>query len=246
LRAADEVKDGEDDARYRPERPIPRGLVSLRLIVGIGVALAPVAAVAAYAFYPPLLGVLALVWLWLGLMSLEFFVPEWLKARPLLYLVSHMAIMPLIDLFVTATEWLPHGAHPAPSLWFFLALSFANGCVLELGRKLYAPQNERVGVETYSALYGSRRAAAMWLGATFLAYALLLCVGVAAGHGLLVGGLGALMLAFAAREGLRYRRLPDAAAQKRMDLTAGLWVFGCYALAGYAPFLAALVSKDFA
>lgn len=246
LRAADEVKDGEDDARYRPERPIPRGLVSLRLVVGLGVALAPVAAFAAFAYYPPLLGVLALAWLWLGLMSVEFFAPAWLKARPLVYLVSHMAIMPLIDLFVTATEWLPHAAHPAPSLWFFLALSFANGCVLELGRKLYAPHNERVGVETYSALYGPRRAAAMWLGAVVVAFLLLVCVGVAAGDGVLVAALGAFMLALAAREGLRYRARPDDAAQKRMDLTAGLWVFGCYALAGYAPFLSSFASRVFA
>jgi hypothetical protein len=27
-------------------------------------------------------------------MSFEFGVPDWLKARPVLYLVSHMAIMP--------------------------------------------------------------------------------------------------------------------------------------------------------
>ena len=32
-------------------------------------------------------------------MTAEFFVPEWLKARPFLYLVSHMAIMPFIDLY---------------------------------------------------------------------------------------------------------------------------------------------------
>ena len=43
LRACDEYKDGPDDRRYRPERPIPRGLVSLRLILGIGAGLVPVA-----------------------------------------------------------------------------------------------------------------------------------------------------------------------------------------------------------
>ena len=243
LRAADEVKDGDDDAKYRPERPIPRGLVSLRLIVGLGVALAPVAALAAFVYHPPLLAVLALVWLWLGLMSAEFFVPEWLKARTLVYLVSHMAIMPLIDLFVTATEWLRHAAHPPAALWFFLALSFANGCVIEFGRKLWAPQNERVGVETYSGLYGPRRAGAMWLGAVCLAYVLLVGVGVASGHGVLVATLGAAMLACAARVVLAYRAAPTPQAQARMDVVAGLWVFGCYALAGYAPLLARLFAK---
>ncbi len=43
LRAADEVKDLEDDRRHRPERPIPRGLVSPRLIVGPALGAVPLA-----------------------------------------------------------------------------------------------------------------------------------------------------------------------------------------------------------
>jgi hypothetical protein len=60
-------------------------------------------------------------------------IAHWLKARPFLYLVSHMLIMPLIDLFVTATEWLTRAGSPPAGLWLFLLLSFANGCVLEIG-----------------------------------------------------------------------------------------------------------------
>src|SRR5580700_9637550 len=112
LRACDEIKDAEDDRRYRPERPIPRGLVSLRLIVGIGIAAVPIATAATAVLDLRLLGPLALVWLWLALMTAEFFVPAWLKARPFLYLVSHMLIMPLIDFFVTGCEWLKVGGGP--------------------------------------------------------------------------------------------------------------------------------------
>src|SRR5712691_10597834 len=41
LRIADEFKDCADDARYRPYRPVPRGLVSLRElgVLGVGAAL---------------------------------------------------------------------------------------------------------------------------------------------------------------------------------------------------------------
>jgi 4-hydroxybenzoate polyprenyltransferase len=38
MRVCDEYKDLDDDRRYRPNRPIPRGLVSLRLILGLGMA----------------------------------------------------------------------------------------------------------------------------------------------------------------------------------------------------------------
>ena len=105
MRAFDEAKDLEDDRRYRPERPIPRGLVSLGTILTLaGLAGAAMLALAG-SWTPGTLATLLLVWLWLALMTAEFGAPAWLKARPLLYLVSHMAIMPLIDLMLTGIEW---------------------------------------------------------------------------------------------------------------------------------------------
>ena len=38
MRIADEFKDAEEDARYRPYRPVPRGLVTLRELAIIAVA----------------------------------------------------------------------------------------------------------------------------------------------------------------------------------------------------------------
>ena len=239
LRASDEVKDLEDDARYRPERPIPRGLVSLRLIVGLALACAPVAALLAASLGLAVVAPLAAVWLWLALMSVEFFAPHWLKARPFVYLVSHMAIMPLIDLFVTATEWLPHGLHPPPGLGWFLGLSFANGCVLEIGRKIWAPENEREGVETYSALLGPARATLLWLATLCLACALLIGVGFAVGAPGLVAAIGLAALAAVAIAASAFLRNPTPAGQKRIDALAGLWVLVCYGTAGFAPHLLA-------
>ena len=120
-------------------------------------------------------------------MTVEFFVPDWLKARPILYLVSHMAIMPLLDLFVTGAEWLPASGRPASALVLFLALSFVNGCVLEIGRKIWAPDNEREGVETYSGLWGVQGASAVWIAMTGLSFLLLIGVGLATGHALATG-----------------------------------------------------------
>ena len=234
MRVCDEIKDIEDDRAYRPERPIPRGLVSLRQIVGLGSATIPVAVVLALIWGHGLIWLLLLVWGWLAAMTFEFGVPEWLKARPVLYLLSHMAIMPLIDLLLTGVEWTRSGA-PHPALWLFLALSFANGCVLELGRKLWAPESERDGVETYSKLWGPKRAAAVWL--VFIAIALLLLLGVgwATNAFLPIAVLG-LAGAFACLwAGRGYAGNPTVEAEKRIDTFAGLWVFLCYASAGFVP-----------
>jgi len=237
LRVLDEIKDADDDARFRPERPIPRGLVSLRLIVGLGLATVPLALGATLIVEPTIAPLLLLVWGWMALMTREFFVPAWLKARPVAYMISHMAIMPLIDLFVTGSEWRPYGA-PPPGLGLFLALSFANGCILEIGRKLWAADSERPGVETYSALWGPRRAATVWLGCLVLAFALLIAVGFATGAPLATGVIGTVALIFAGRAALAYRRAPTPRTQAGADSGAGAWVFACYAAAGFAPTIA--------
>ncbi len=234
MRVCDEWKDLEDDRRLRPDRPIPRGLISLRAVLSLGLASLPLTAFAAWAWHPPLLWPLALVWLWLAAMTAEFGVADWLKARPVLYLISHMAIMPLIDLLLTAMEWLPAGG-PAFWLWLFLALSFVNGCVLEIGRKLWAPESEIAGVDSYSGLWGPRKGAAIWAGAVLASWALLVGVGAVTGALWVALGIGGAGVLFCLRAAMAYAAAPSIAAQKRLDTLAGLWVFLCYALAGFAP-----------
>ena len=236
MRVCDEVKDLDDDRRFRPERPIPRGLVSLRLIASLGLVTVPIALALALSWGAGLVWLLLLVWIWLAAMTVEFGGPAWLKARPVLYLLSHMAIMPLIDLLLTGIEWRPAGS-PHPGLWWFIGLSFANGCVLELGRKLWAPVNERDGVETYSRLWGPRRAAMVWLGFVGLAFGLLVGFGAAVGYPRILAVVGFTGLVACFWAGLRYRRNQTTADEQRGDMIAGVWVFMCYAAAGFLPLL---------
>lgn len=236
MRVCDEYKDLEDDRLYRPDRPIPRGLVSLRLIITLGLISLPITALTAWLWHPPVLWLLALVWIWLAAMTAEFGAADWLKARPVLYLLSHMAIMPLIDLLLTGLEWMPGGG-PQTGLWLFLALSFVNGCVLEIGRKLWSPENEIPGVDTYSGLWGVQKAARIWAGCVLLSFALLLGVGAATGVVWLSAALGGVGVAICLGIAASYARSPTAKAEKRMDISAGLWVFACYAIAGFLPVL---------
>jgi 4-hydroxybenzoate polyprenyltransferase len=241
LRAADEYKDFDEDARYRTERAVPRGLVSLKLVLWLAVGAALVIVALTLSIAPKLLVPLCLLWLWLGLMTAEFFVPAWLKARPFVYLVSHMAIMAFIDFYVTAAEWLPHAPLPPAGIWIFVVLSCVNGCVLEFGRKIWAPQNERTGVETYSGLLGPCRAAQIWIGLCVLAWALLSFIGFLAGGSWITLILGALALIAVGIVGLQFMRSSTPQLQGRLDTAAGLWVLACYAIAGFSPYLGQLL-----
>ena len=237
MRAADEVKDAETDRLHRPERPVPRGLVSLRLVAGLGLASALPALAAAWMLAPGLVPVLAAVWAWMALMTVEFFQAERLRASPVLYLVTHMAIMPLVDLALTACEWIPASSSPPAGIWTFLWMSFCNGCVMEFGRKTWSPEQERPGVETYSSSWGIPRSLLALSLAAAGAAAGLFAYGLHSGSPLPVAVPGAAALAFVLLAVVRFRRAPDAARQKRLEAASGIWVLACYLAAALSPML---------
>lgn len=162
LRVADEFKDADIDRRFRAHRPVPRGLVSLQELACVGMALAFLQAGLALIVDWRLALILVGTWAYMGLMTVEFFVPDWLKARPLIYLLSHMLVMPMIALLASAAYWLPQGSFVPDGLGWLLGGSFFLGIVLEIGRKLRAPADEESGVETYSASWGVPMATVTW------------------------------------------------------------------------------------
>ena len=237
MRACDEHKDLETDTKYRPERAIPSGLVSLKLIVVLACGLGLVAIALTASVSLRLLIPLFAVWVWLTLMTFEFFVPKFLLRHAGLYLVSHMAIMPLIDLYATAGDWIVRAEAPPAGLEYFLALSFFNGCVLEIGRKIWTPENEREGVETYSGLLGYKKAAMIWVGICCISLALM--AGLAVRLNVLVPVLigNGLLLAFIAFKAFKFMKAPTVSGEKSIDSLAGIWVLTGYAFIGFMPFI---------
>lgn len=174
LRVADEFKDFEIDAEFRPHRAVPRGLVSLNELARLAYVGAAMQFLIALSTDIGLIPILIGVWAYIGLMTKEFFVKNWLLRNPAVYLVSHMLVMPLIAFYVSSFDWLCDCREIPEGLGWLLLLSFCCGLVLELGRKIKVPEEERTGVETYSGLWGSKMAITLWtasVGASVFAYA---------------------------------------------------------------------------
>lgn len=235
LRIADEFKDKEEDRRWRPYRPVPRGLVKLSELRLVFIGAAILQAVAAVALDPRLILVLALAWSYLALMSVEFFCRDWLKGRPVFYLVSHMGIMPLVDYFGTACEWLPRGSGTPAGLGWFLTASFCNGIVIELGRKLRQPEDEEEGVETYSRLWGMRGASLVWLGAMLTTLVCAVMAGARIGFAVPIGAALSLLLVIATVTAARYNRHRLKGAG--LETITGVWTLVLYLMLGLIPLL---------
>lgn len=235
LRIADEFKDHDDDVRFRPYRAVPRGLITLRELGVLAVIALAGQAASCWLSTPALLLPLAAVWLWVGLMTREFFASRWLVAHPLAYLVSHMAVMPLITFLVSAFDWLPAVGGPRTGLGWLMALSFALGAVFELGRKIRAPADEEDGVATYTRLWGPTGAVTAWLTALALSGALALAAGAAIGAPVPVACFVVLVAALAAAAARGFLRAPDARVARRLEAISAGAMIGSLILLGPVP-----------
>lgn len=244
LRIADEFKDLEDDSRYRPYRPVPRGLVTLRELAWVGVGAALVQLLLALALDPTILWILAIAWVYLALMTREFFAPRWLKRHPVTYMASHMMILPLVDLYATACDWWAGGDHQLPrGLYWFLIVSYLNGVVIEIGRKTRVAVDEETGVETYSALWGTGGAIRAWmiavLATAFAAWRASARIGTATPMLVLL----AVLVAGCAVVALRVARSQASGSGKAIEVMSGVWTIFMYVGLGAAPLVYFLWSQ---
>jgi 4-hydroxybenzoate polyprenyltransferase len=235
LRIADEFKDFEEDARHRPYRPVQRGLVTLRELGVLFAIGAVVQLLLALWLNPRLLPLLAITWVYLAAMSKEFFVGDWLRPRYVLYMLSHMVIMPLVDLYATSTDWLSAGDRaPRGLLWFLLA-SYCNGLAIEMGRKIRSPQDEENGVATYSRLWGRAVAVGGWWAAMIGTFVFAVAAALYARvpwltSSILAGGLTGGVIV-----GVCFLRRPIPGRGKWIERYSGVWTLMLYLGLGLLP-----------
>lgn len=238
LRVSDEHKDLVDDTRWRPYRPVPRGLVTLGELRTVAIVAMGIQLLLALWLAPRLMGLLALVWGYMWLMTREFGLHDYLRAHPVHTLWTHMLIIPCIDLYATACDWMtvPGGAATVRTgLIWFLAASFFNGMVVEIGRKLRAPQDEEEGVETYSRLWGRTPALAAWLAVMLVTAGCAVTAAMYVDAVWLVATVLGMVLIVSTVVGMQFARGAVAGSGKRMELLAGVWTLALYVTVGIVP-----------
>jgi UbiA prenyltransferase family len=235
LRVADEFKDFAEDSAARPYRPVPRGLVRLSELRNLALAALLIQCGLVWWLDARLLVPMAVVTLYLGLMTREFFVGRWLRAHATTYLLSHQVILPLIYFFIAACDWLPAGRVPSGIVWI-LGMGYFSGMVVEIGRKIRAPGDEEKDVETYSALWGPRRAITAWLCVAFLSGACATRAAHEIGATRLVGAVAMAvfwLLLFLANRFLAHM---TSGAGKKIDAASGVWTVCVHLALGAALF----------
>lgn len=236
LRISDEFKDHDDDIKYRKYLPVPRGLITLKELRNAAVLIL-ILQIAVLYFFPHFAGMYVLVMAYLYLMYKEFFVHAWLKERQLLYVFSHMAIIPLVDLLASAAHWSGAGIPPPkPLIWFFL-VSFFNGMVLEFGRKIKTKDMEEEGVASYTKLYGIKGGILLWASVLTLTYLLSNVAAYSIHSPFWVYILLSVFYVTGLIPGILFLKNPTPKGSKLVEAFSGLWTMGMYLNIGALPFI---------
>ena len=125
---------------------------------------------------------------------------------------------------------------PSGLAWLLVA-SFFNGLVIEIGRKIRAPEAEERGVETYSALWGRRTATLAWWAAMLLAAVTSLPVAKAIGLSAVLAAAFGSVLTLAALAGWRFLDQPTSKRAGLFEPVSGLWTLVAYLGLGVGPWL---------
>lgn len=242
LRVCDEHKDKSDDAMYRSYLPVPRGLITLRELNIVAFISGTSAIILNAIFFPDLLLFLGLTATFLLLMRYEFFIPRWLREHQVAYITSHMIIIPLADMYASSYDWkLNNAPYPVVMLLFF-AVSYLNGIVLEIGRKLRVSETEEPGVVSYTKLWGTKTAAIIWLCIVLLNGALALVAVVYAGYSWYSHLLIIFPLVIAAWFTFRFVSLPSSKTTKVIEIISLAWALMMYLALGALPLLIQIFS----
>lgn len=237
LRIADEFKDFEEDSRFRSYRAVPRGVVTLKHLGVLGVFIGLLQLGMAYWLSPKIIFWLVLAWGYLALMSKEFFVKEWLKAHPIIYLLSHMVMMPMIVMYIVACDWVTASDTIPSGLPWLLLASYGNGIILEIGRKIRIPEDEEYGVETYSFLWGYKRATWIWVAVVFLTSFVVWMASVQVGAGQIVMWCAGLNVLIAVWMAVTFLKSMTTKVAQAIEKVSGLLIILLYLSLGLVPLL---------
>ena len=138
MRLMDELKDVEKDRIAHPQRPLPRGLLSVpevrRAVSRLGLGLLAYAAIMAVVRSPLAGAIYAFSVGYAFLMFREFFVGPALNRNALVYALTHQVIVIPMYLFCVASVDPDVGLSP-PAIWFALT-GLGASFVFEVSRKL--------------------------------------------------------------------------------------------------------------
>ena len=153
VRIIDEFKDYEEDKKYRPYRPVPRGLIKLKELRTLFVICIIIQFALTLIMNPFSLIFLLVLWIMFILMTKSFFMKKLVDKHILLEVALDEILLPTLMLYLSSFIKLD-----ITILWRLLLLSYVVSWIIEIARKVRCKKDEEKGVKTYTAVFGIPKA----------------------------------------------------------------------------------------
>ncbi len=165
VRIIDEFKDYEEDCKYRPYRPVPRGLITLKELKILFIICATLQILITLLINPKNLFFLIIVWLFFAIMTKGFFIKDFLDKHILFEVFFDEFLLPITVIYISSFVC----EFKINSFWKLLAMTYIISWIIEIARKIRCKEAEEKGVRTYTAVFGITRATILlWVLETIL------------------------------------------------------------------------------
>lgn len=234
LQIIDEFQDLQTDILQRPHLPVPSGIVKLSELQILGLAAGCIQFGLALPIGFSLLLFLAGLWLYLGLLSRNFFRKS---LSPFLKALSRVIFTGLLAIYATAHDWLRIGFSFNLNLGWFLLISLLAGLAIELSRTMKTiPLNP---IQPDSVQRKNRWLSWIWLITVWLLTLATFQAGAAIQFVIPVIVISLLLLLISVAAAWRFWQRPTARSTHSISLISDLWAIGIYFNIGILPLLLA-------
>lgn len=160
VRVIDEHKDFEEDSKFRNYRPVPRGLISLRVLKVLFV-ISFIAQFLITTIWGGSLLLLVILWCAVLLLANDFFIKDFIDRHILVGVILDEAIMPVLALLMASfcvEEHLLFYLLGNTGFIYLVYLTYVISWIVELARKIRCKKDEEKGVKTYTQVFGIPKA----------------------------------------------------------------------------------------
>ena len=153
LRCFDEIKDYDVDIKVNPERPLARGLLTIKQvkIMFLSLTVIELGITAWIGVYALLAHSVAVAYSYL--MYKEFFIGKYLSPHLTTYALTHTFVSILVGYSIFAQNTTIGLDAFTPAMFIFGVVNWALFNLFEFARKTYSQEEERPNVDTYSSLF---------------------------------------------------------------------------------------------
>lgn len=153
VRIIDEFKDYDEDKKYRPYRPVPRGLIKLQELRVLFVICVLIQLILTLIVNPFSFIFLIVLWIVFILMTKGFFIKKVLDKHILLEVAFDEIMLPVMIIYLASFIKIDMSI-----LWRLLLLTYVVSWIIEIARKVRCKKDEEKGVKTYTAVFGITKA----------------------------------------------------------------------------------------